>query len=204
MDSERYEGKHPAFSAPYGEAGKRGENKVVQTAEDTQFAADGMVLTIDDGEQRMVCQGIVIDNKFNAAHPEQAKSRADRPRGVERKFISVDELPFRAPKKTHDEKARQFFQTIPEPQLAGLKHVIGAITALTSRQAPEEFDAETFLDRMEQESDGEITNADMAHFLNQDLIAAGRNPVYSDKMLAAQNAAIVRREQKRKKKLKRK
>ena len=60
------------------------------------------------------------------------------------------------------------------------------------------------LEKIEAEGDDEVTNEQLADHFNQELIAQGRNPVFSAQMLAAQNAAALRKQQQSRKKKKRK
>nr|DAF93655.1 MAG TPA: hypothetical protein [Myoviridae sp. ctshb19] len=143
--------------------------------------------------------------KFFSAHPDQIKSRVMRGRtSVATTFEDMDAMIENSKwgGEPLDEKTKAYYSTFPADKIEGLQELAGAMREAEKvvTHAPE-FDAEAALDAL---GDDEPTNQDIADFLNGQLVAEGRAPVYSATMLAAQNAAMLRAEQKRKKKSKRK
>jgi len=151
--------------------------------------------------------------KFFSAHPDQIKSRVMR--GRTQHFATLEDIGYMADSKWGgeplDEKTKAYYATFPAEKIAGLQELAGAMREAEKRveyveSGETEFDADKALDELEESGALDLFDKESeAQYLNEQLVAAGRAPVYSAAMLSALDAAERRKKQKqnRKKKSKR-
>lgn len=173
------------------------EHDEVQTPSFIQWADDQHDLSVAPTHEENAA-------KFFSAHPDQIKSRLRGRTSVVHTFEDMGAMIENSKwgGEPLDEKTKAYYSTFPADKIEGLQELAGAMREAEKIVTHEpEFDAEAALNEL---GDVEPSNQDVADFLNGQLVAEGRAPVFSATMLAAQNAAMLRAEQKRKKKSKRK